>query len=444
MRPRAHLEQVKSEGLISGWCWDESQPDRGVRLVVLVDGQPVGTTVADIYRPDLQQAGMGDGAHAFSYLLPWDRIASKSVSTIGLIDEASGEALDTTLVFRRSVVLTVEDRLRDVEQQIRLLASRLEETEARARQDAAVMGGVFATIGAFFTRLSELPPEAVPMQLGSSISGLLESRRAQLAPFSLARAADPVLTLCVDTRGSLQGIYGCLRAIHLTGLDEAAEIVLIDDGGSDEAALLPALVGNLRYWRLQPGQSLPEARNRATLPAAREYVAFLSAAARVSPGWLSQMRAVFAAQPSCAVLGALLVGPDGSTVVSGLMPDRSGRLADVAETDEADGDEPVPVAAVIDAAVILRGAVFAELGGFAAGFTEARAATIDLCLRCWDAGHAVFYQPDCPLIWRDDARLAAIAEDPLDPEVAALLAYRWERSPRAAWPAAAAEAQAHE
>jgi hypothetical protein len=244
-----------------------------------------------------------------------------------------------------------------------------------------------------------------------------------------------VLTLCVDTRGSLQGLYGCLRAIHLTGLDEAAEIVLIDDGGSDEAALLPALVGNLRYWRLQPGQCLPEARNRAALPMARDYVAFLSAAARVTPDWLPQMRAAFAARPDCAVIGARLAGPDGGTVVSGLLPDRTGRLADV---EDVEADDPVPVAAVIDAAVILRGAVFTELGGFAAGFTEARAAMIDLCLRCWDAGYAVFYQPDCALLWRDEGRLAATAEDPLDPEVAALLAYRWAHSPRAAWPRAAA------
>jgi hypothetical protein len=417
MRPRANLEQVKNEGLVSGWCWDESQPGRGVRLVVLVDGQPVGITVADVYRADLEQAGMGDGCHAFSYLVPWDRIAAKSVTTIGLIDEASGEALDTTITFRRSVVLTIEDRLRDVERQLRLLRARLDETTARAERDATLMGGVFATIGAFFTRLSELPAEAVPMELGHSIAGLLESTRAQCAPFSFAEVRDPALTLCVDCAGSLQTIYSCLRTIHDTGLDRDAEVVLIDDShgrqGADQPALLPSFVGNLRYWRLQPGQSLAEARNRAVLPAGRPFVAFLSAAARVTPGWLAGMRASFAGQPDCAIIGS---GLDGAPPLAAFMT-----------TEDLTG--LTPVAAVTDAAMMIRGEVFAELEGFDAGFAHPAAGAVDLCIRAWDAGYRVLHQPEPALPWRDEGGRAA-ASHRMDADNADLLAYRWHAVPR--------------
>ncbi len=411
MRPRANLEQVKDGGLVSGWSWDERQPDRAVRLIVVLDGQPVGTTVADHYRIDLEQAGMGNGCHAFTYLIPWELIAAKSVVTIGLIDEARGEALDTTLVYRRPVVLTVEDRLRDVEQQLRLLAARLDETAARAARDAAMMGGVFATIGAFFTRLAELPPEAVPVELGHGIAGLLESTRARCAPFSFAEPAAPLLTLCVDGTGQLETIYGCLRRIHETGLDRAAEIVLVDEGRADQAALLPSLIGNLRYWRLQPGQSLAEARNRAVLPAARPFAAFLSAACRVTQDWLAAVQESFAGQPEAAIIG---MGLEGG-------PRAPEPLADLLAPEDAAGLNPV--AAVLDAAMVIRGTAFAALGGFDTGFVEATAAAVDLCLRAREEGYGVYHQPEPALLWRDEGGYAGAAIH-VSPDMADLLAYR--------------------
>jgi O-antigen biosynthesis protein len=437
MTARSHLERVRAEGLVSGWCWDESDPDRAVQLVVLLDGEPVGVTVADIFREDLEQAGIGNGAHAFTFLLPWDRIAQKSQATIGLLDEQTNEILDATIIFRRAAVVTIEDRLREVEQQVRLLSARLEETAQRARHDAAVMGGVFATIGAFFTRLSQTAPETAPMTLVSSVASLLETTRARMAPFSLARPTAPIMTLCVDSAGTAQALYACLRAIHAAGLDTHAEIVLIDDGRSDQAALLPAVVQNLRYWRPLPGQSLLEARNTAVLPANRALVAFLSAATRVTAEWLPTMLATFARLPDCAVLGAKVVRLDDTIEASGLLPGPSGLLADLAYGEHAQtpqSDMLAPVAAIPDVALIMRGEVFAALGGFDTGFATSLGATIDLCIRCWDAGRQVFYQPAAPLGWSDEQRLAATGEAPLDQDTAAALAHRWLGRRRPAWP----------
>ncbi|MCB8873618.1 glycosyltransferase family protein [Acidisoma silvae] len=414
MRPRAHLEQVKNEGLVSGWCWDESRPDHAVRLVVLVDGQPVGSTVANLFRPDLAEAGMGDGHHAFSYLIPWDRIAAKSVSTIGLIDEASGEALDTTFVFRRTVVLTIEDRLRDVEQQLRLLGARLDETTARAAQDSAMMAGVFATIGAFFTRLSELPPAAVPVELGHSVAGLLDSTRAQCPPFSFTQANAPLLTLCVDGGAPVQTVYACLRQIHETGLDRMAEVVLIDDGQAGQTALLPAFIGNLRYQRLQSGQSVTEARNQAVLFADRPFAGFLSSGCRVTPGWFNAVQAEFAGRPEAAVIG---------TGLAEAGPALTGPLADFLEASEDDG--LTPITATLDAAMIIRSAVFKELGGFDSGFVAPTAAAINLCLRAWETGYGVYHLPAPVLLWQDEGGSAA-AKFQIAPDIADLLAYRAE------------------
>jgi O-antigen biosynthesis protein len=437
MRVRSHLERVQEQGLVSGWCWDESHPSRAVSLIILVDGEPVGTTVADTFRADLEQAGIGNGSHAFSYLLPWDRIAAKSVTTISLVDESSGESLDSSVIFRRAIVQPVEERLHDLERQIRLLTARLDDVAQQAQRDAATMSGVFFTIGQFFTRLSEIAPDAAPTEFVTSLPRLLEHTQASLAPITLELAAEPVMTVCVHAAGTLQGIYGCLLAIHVAGLDAEAEIVLIDDGSSDHAVLIPALVQNLRYWRLQPGQSLLDARNRIISTSARKFVAFFSAATRVTSDWLPQTLSTFEDWPQCAIVGAKVVRLDDTIEVSGLLPDRAGRLSDFGYAEHAltpRCDRLAPVAAVVDVAIAMRGDIFAELGGFDTSFARPRGAAIDLCIRSWDKGYSVLYQPSCPLRWSDEGRHASMTHNVLDPDTAQILASRWKASPRHAWP----------
>ncbi len=433
---RAYLDRVGEEGLVSGWCWDPARPERRVRLEVRVDGEPVGTALADGFRGDLRDAGIGDGAHAFSFLLPWEVVASRSLAQVGVADADTGAALHASAVFRRQAVLPVEERLREVERQLRLLAARLGDAEARAHREQAVTRGLLATVGAFFTRLAETPPDAAPFALVPSLAGLLEDTAATLAPFSLDVAAEPAVTLCVDAAGSVAQIHACLHALHRAGLDAAAEVVLIDDGGTEAACLLPSLVQNLRFWRLLPGQSLAEARSRAVLAAGRPYAAFLSAGAGATPDWLAQALDTFARRPDCAVLGAKLVRPDGTIQAAGLLPDDRGRLADFAQAEHEFAphcDRLAPVAAVREFAALVRGDVFAALGGFDPGFADAGAAFVDLCFRCWESGRTVLYQPAAVLGWHDAGGRIEAAR-PLDPGAAQLLAERWPTLSRPCWP----------
>jgi len=55
---------------ISGWADDPASPETRVVLVVLANGAQIGRVVAGSYRPDLEEAGIGDGRHAFDLVLP--------------------------------------------------------------------------------------------------------------------------------------------------------------------------------------------------------------------------------------------------------------------------------------------------------------------------------------------------------------------------------------
>jgi hypothetical protein len=63
------LELADAE-FIAGWAWDKKQPN-GPLLVDIYDGEKkLATAVADQFRADLRDAGIGDGRHGFVYRTP--------------------------------------------------------------------------------------------------------------------------------------------------------------------------------------------------------------------------------------------------------------------------------------------------------------------------------------------------------------------------------------
>lgn len=63
------LDNVDSSS-ISGWAWDRSQPNTPVSIEIYDGGLLIARVAANLYRPDLLSAGIGNGSHAFSVPTP--------------------------------------------------------------------------------------------------------------------------------------------------------------------------------------------------------------------------------------------------------------------------------------------------------------------------------------------------------------------------------------
>jgi glycosyltransferase involved in cell wall biosynthesis len=85
---RGHLDTATNDR-ISGWAWDETQPHLRMRLQILVDGEPVARVVANRYRRDLAEAGIGDGRHGFSIAIPGG-LSPLSRHVVQVLGEADG------------------------------------------------------------------------------------------------------------------------------------------------------------------------------------------------------------------------------------------------------------------------------------------------------------------------------------------------------------------
>ena len=56
--------------VVAGWAQDLTQPERPVCLDILAGGRRLQHVLANRYRPDLRQAGLGSGKHGFAFTLP--------------------------------------------------------------------------------------------------------------------------------------------------------------------------------------------------------------------------------------------------------------------------------------------------------------------------------------------------------------------------------------
>lgn len=56
--------------IIFGWAYDSQYPDRALDVEVKINGELAGRTVANVFRSDLRDSGIGNGYHAFQIPIP--------------------------------------------------------------------------------------------------------------------------------------------------------------------------------------------------------------------------------------------------------------------------------------------------------------------------------------------------------------------------------------
>ena len=429
-----NLDRVSKDGWISGWCWYPNYPDEHVDLSILIDDEPVGITRAANFRGDLKDAGIGDGTHGFAFALPWSALAEKGTLRVAVRETRGWNLLGDPILLRAGRVAAVEERILDLDRQVRLLRAQLDEAgrQRQARDEERAARDLFATVAAFFQGLADGDPGALP---GGGLKHAIEDVTGRLAPIALAIPAAPVATICVGAGAPVDTVYGAIAALREAGVDARADIVLIDDGGhGGEAALLPAVVRNLRYAHVPTHASPLAVRNEVAAGSRGALIGFLAPQARIRPDWLAEIAATFEREPDAAVVGAKAVREDGILHHTGILPGAGGALRDPGRF-AADGDPEYdflrPVFGFGDVAVVLRRDMMAEAGGFATGFAGADAAMLDLCLRLRQSGRQVLYQPLAVAIWSDggEASLAPVPDLSLGDEDARRLQLTLEADP---------------
>ncbi|WP_457797496.1 glycosyltransferase family 4 protein [Methylocystis sp. S23] len=64
-----HLDETR-HGAVRGWAWRPDRPEERLLIDVFIGGRFAGQCLANLFRPDLEEAGIGDGRYAFQLNLP--------------------------------------------------------------------------------------------------------------------------------------------------------------------------------------------------------------------------------------------------------------------------------------------------------------------------------------------------------------------------------------
>jgi GT2 family glycosyltransferase/glycosyltransferase involved in cell wall biosynthesis len=219
---------------------------------------------------------------------------------------------------------------------------------------------------------------------------------APFAPFAVPASAAPRASIVIPVYDQFAHTLACLRAIAAHPPQAAIELIVVDDGSSDDTQAALLQVQGLRYHRRERNGGFIAACNDGAAMAGGEFVVFLNNDTLPQPGWLDQLLATFDAQPGAGLVGAQLVYPDGRLQEAGGLVFADGHASNYGRFESPDH----PLYAFLretdycsGAAIAVPRAVFARLGGFDVRYAPAYYEDTDLAFAVRASGLKVLYQP---------------------------------------------------
>lgn len=230
--------------------------------------------------------------------------------------------------------------------------------------------------------------------------------QASFIPFAVPRSETPRASIVIPVYNQFAHTHTCLRALAELPSLATYEIIVVDDGSSDEtAAALPQIDGVLYHRRSENGGFIAACNDGAVL-ARGEYLIFLNNDTVPQPGWLDALLHTFDEYPQAGLVGAQLLYPDGRLQEAGgvVFADGSAwnygkfespddpRYAYLRETDYCSG-----------AAIAIPRTLFRDLDGFAVRYAPAYYEDTDLAFAVREAGKSVLYQPAARVVHAEGA-----------------------------------------
>ncbi len=219
---------------------------------------------------------------------------------------------------------------------------------------------------------------------------------APFAAFAVADSAAPRASLIIPVYNHAAHTLACVRALAAHPPRIACEIIVVDDGSSDQTEAWMTQVAGLRFHRRARNGGFIAACNDGATLARGEFLVFVNNDTVPQPGWLDALLDTFRTQPNAGLIGAQLLTPDGRLQEAGgvVFADGSAwnygrfaspddpRYASLREADYCSG-----------AAIAIRRALFQQLGGFDTRYAPAYYEDTDLAFAVRAAGQQVWYQP---------------------------------------------------
>lgn len=324
------------------------------------------------------------------------------------------------LVARRSLVMTVGgldpvyDGVQDFELMLRLSerAKRIHHIRDILYHWRRIPGSVADDIGAK-PRLGEKQVEAVNAHL-RRLEITAEARPHPVFPHRVCLVPrpgrkQPRISIIIPTKDRPDVIGRCLDSIFDRTIYPDFEVVVVDNGSTDPAALAAIDGHNVTRVDFSQKFNFSRANNLGIAAATGEILVLLNNDTEIcEPDWLDKMLSVLD-EPDVVAVGPLLLYPNGKVQHAGVALALRGTADHVLRGLDANSDgyfgtlsATREVSAVTSACMMLRRADYLAVGGLDE-FFDRHYQDVDLCLKLQREGRRVLFTPRTRVIHYEGA-----------------------------------------
>lgn len=209
-------------------------------------------------------------------------------------------------------------------------------------------------------------------------------------PRTLPVVKNPRFSIVIPVHNKFYFTYFCISSILYTLAGMSYEIILVDDGSSDETLNASTIIENVKVVRHDVPEGFVGACNAGAAAAQGEFILFLNNDIEVIGRWLDELHAPFLMFDGVGLTGAKLVYPDGRLQEAGGIVWKNGRPWNYGREDNP--AEPAysytrQADYLSGAALMIPRKIWSEVGGFSREFAPAYYEDTDLCFKVRDAGY---------------------------------------------------------
>ncbi len=247
---------------------------------------------------------------------------------------------------------------------------------------------------AWFDEIQADPSVRIPPVYDELLRGF--QKRKTYPRLSFGTAENPVVSIVIPVHNKFEITYFCLCALLFAFNQTTFEVIIVDDGSTDETADIDTIVEGIRVVRHKTALGFVNSCNDGAALARGEFVAMLNNDTEVTARWLDELVSTFRNFNNVGLAGSKLLYPDGHLQEAGGIVWNSGNPWNVGRNANA-ADPSFNYLRQTDyvsgAAIMLPTELWKQLGGFSAEFAPAYFEDTDLAMKVRAAGHCVVYVP---------------------------------------------------
>lgn len=246
-------------------------------------------------------------------------------------------------------------------------------------------------------------PEANYEDTRHSVDLDIQSKEfSEYAHLAFPAVSDPDVSIVIPVYNQFPYTYQCLKSIlEQTGDAVRYEIILADDGSTDDTKRLQEIVENVRILRNPKNLLFLRNCNHAAASARGRYLLFLNNDTQVQENWLEPLVRLLEQNSSIGMTGSKLIYPDGRLQEAGGIIWNDGSAWNYGNGQQADRPEynyVKEVDYISGASLMIRKKLWQEIGGFDERYAPAYCEDSDLAFEVRKRGYSVVYQPQSVVV----------------------------------------------